>query len=554
MYRRLWLPAIFLFCPAIMPAQAAGPESIQITSRIVYVDVVVRDRAGQIVRGLTENDFRILEDGKPQKIAYFTDHTREIATQMAAHTELDPLEFSNVGSVSNSVNMILFDFYSTAPQDQLYARKQMIRFLEALPPGRQTALFVLSNRLEMLQSFTGSTNRLVAAAKTMSIGTSTVETAGGQQRDSDMVAAFAAAVGPSASGHNPVRDGFNWEGGEDAQRAADITRTALDQIAAAVSGYPGRKNLYWLSDTFPLYGGPTLEINDLSDAIARNGMSTQDMADANRIEANAQIAIYPISLKGVDASGMGAEAAQMTSTQQLFTAREAMRSMLNNIADATGGHAYYGSNDFADALRKGFEDGASYYSLAYEPQNRKWDGQFRNIAVKLAARGYSMSYRRGYYAQPDEPRNGNNGLELEAALQPDTPQLTTLILRGRVRLPDKDHSAVRVDSVIDPGSVDFSTDAAGRHRAKLLVSLIALSDETKAHSKKPAAPVQSSGVYEVNLDSAGFRKLMVAGMPVHLELQLAPGSYRLRLGVSDMNNHHMGTLDMPVMIAATGHS
>jgi hypothetical protein len=38
-------------------------------------------------------------------------------------------------------------------------------------------------------------------------------------------------------------------------------------------------------------------------------------------------------------------------------------------------------------------------------------------------------------------------------------------------------------------------------------------------------------------------------MPVHLELRLSPGSYRLRLGVSDMNNHHVGTLDMPIQIA-----
>ncbi|HEX5234786.1 MAG TPA: VWA domain-containing protein [Silvibacterium sp.] len=550
----VWLLALLLLCPAIVPAQVAGSDTIQVTSRIVYVDVVVRDRAGQIVRGLTEKDFRIIEDGRSQKIAYFTDHTHDVAAQSAAQPALDPLEFSNVGSIANSANIILFDFYNTAPQDQLYARKQMIRFLQALPPGRQTALFVLGTHLQMLQSFTGSTDRLVAAAKEMSIGTSTVETTGGKQQDSDMVASFAAAVGRSASGQNPVQQGFLWANGEDAQRAADITRTALDQIAAAVSGYPGRKNLYWLSDTFPLYGGPTLEINDLSNAISTNQMSTQDMADANRKEANAQIAIYPISLIGVDASGMGAEGSGMTSAMQLFTARAAMREMMNNIADATGGHAYYGTNDFAGALRKGFEDGSSYYSLAYEPQNKKWNGQFRSIAVKLAARGYSLSYRRGYYAQPDEPGNTNNGLELDAALQPDTPEITTLRLRGRIELPDKGHSAVRVDSSIDPGGVDFLTDAGGRHHAKLLVSLIALTDGTKVRPKKPLTPVQSSGVYEVNLDSAGFRKLFATGMPMHLELQLAPGSYRLRLGVSDMNNHHLGTLDMPVVIAATAHS
>jgi VWFA-related protein len=430
----------------------------------------------------------------------------------------------------------------------------MIRFLEDLPPGRQTALFVLGTHLQMVQGFTGSTDRLVAAAKAIGARASTVESTGGTQQDSDLGAAFAAAVGRSASGQNPVQQGFNWQGGEDAQRAADITGTALDQIAAAVSGYPGRKNLYWLSDTFPLYGGPTLEINDLSDAIAANSMSTQDMADANRAKANAQVAIYPISLLGVEASGMGAEARGMTSMQRMFTEREAMRTMLNNMADITGGHAYYGTNDFAGALRKGFEDGSSYYSLAYEPQNQKWNGQFRKIAVKLSQRGYSLTYRRGYYAQPDDPVPVDDSAQLNAALQPDTPELTMLLLHGKVQLPDKDHPAVRVDSVIEPANVDFSTDAAGRHHARLLVSLIALPDKADPR-QKTATPVQASGMYVVNLDTAAFRKLLSSGMPIHLELRLSPGSYRLRLGVSDVNNHHVGTLDMPIQIAAaTGHS
>jgi VWFA-related protein len=541
-----------------MLAQSAPPTTIQITSRIVYVDVVVRDRADHIVRSLTAKDFRLFEDGKPQSIIYFSDHTHDVnvAASGPAASPVGDLDFTNVGAVSNSVNIILFDFYNTAPQDQLYARKQMIRFLEALPPGRQTALFVLGTRLQMLQSFTGSTDRLVAAAKAMKLEASTVETIGEQQQDDDMAAAFAAAIGRSASGKNAAADGLTLQQGEDAQRAVDITRTALDQLAAAVSGYPGRKNLYWLADTFPLYGGPTLEIHELSQAMINNSMSTQDMTDANRAEANAQIAIYPISLMGLDASGMGAEASGMTSTKQLFTARAAMHEMLNNMADSTGGRAYYGTNDFAGALRRGFEDGANYYSLAYEPQNKNWKAQFRKISVKLEEHGYSLTYRRGYFAQPDSSAKADSAAELNEALQPDTPEVTTLRLRAKVQLPDKSHPAVRVDSIIDPASVNFSTDATARHHANLLVSLIAIPDKTNATEKAATTPVQTSGMYVVNLDSTAFQKLFSSGMPMHQELQLAPGNYRLRLGVSDLSNHHTGTLDMPIQIAAvsTGQS
>ena len=555
-----------LLAPAIalaqsVPDNSAPPATIQITSRIVYVDVVVRNEYGRIVRGLTEKDFRVLEDGQPQKIDFFRDHTHDALSAPGQATNKDgSLSFSNVdpgGEQSTAVNIILFDFFNTAPQDQSYARKQMIRFLENLPPGRQTALFVLGTRLRMLQSFTGSTDRLLAAAKAMKLEASSVQTVGAQQQDLDMADRFAAAIGRSASGINPVTLENSWQTGENVQRATDVTKTALDQISAAVSGYPGRKNLYWLADTFPLYGGPTLEINELSRAALSNTMSTADEADANRAVATAQIAIYPISLAGLETGGSGPESNLTPNGQELerqFNNRNAMHELLNNMADATGGRAYYGTNDFAGALARGFEDGSSYYTLAYSPENHNWNGHFRKIAVKLDQHD-SLSYRRGYYGVPDQPASQINAAGiLNAALQPDTPESTMLLLKSKVELPDAQHAAVRVDSVIDPGNVTFSTDAKGRRHAHLLVTLVAIpSQGSYIEGKKQAgSPLpQTAGAYIVDLDPEAFRKLFTSGMPMHQELTLAPGRYRLRLGVTDLASHRTGTLDMPIEVAAT---
>ncbi len=72
MARVVRLLACIVLCPAAMLAQSPSTNTIQVTSRIVYIDVVVRDSAGRIIRGLTEKDFRVLEDGKPQAIRYFS--------------------------------------------------------------------------------------------------------------------------------------------------------------------------------------------------------------------------------------------------------------------------------------------------------------------------------------------------------------------------------------------------------------------------------------------------------------------------------------------------
>lgn len=559
---RILISLTVLLAPAVARSQAPQPtasgSTLQITSRIVYVDVVVRDRAGHTVRGLTANDFRVLENGKPQTVAFFANHTSDFSA--ASEAPASKLNFSNVGPTSNSVNIILVDLYNTASQDQPYARKQIIHFLESLPPGHQTALFVLGNRLRMLQNFTGSTDRLVAAAKAMELKPSVTQTTGEQQQERDFVSAFVSAMGRSASPNNAVVDGLNLEGGDLTQRASDITQKALAQIAAAVSGYPGRKNLYWLADQFPLYGGPALEIHELADDIAATttipqesggGMknipgilSTQDIAEANQGLANAQIAIYPILLTGVDASGMDSSARGSTSTQQLFTKRTALHDMMDNLAYTTGGQAFYGTNDFSAALRNGFEDGSSYYTLAYIPRNGKWNGSFRKIKVKVTLPGDSLSYRRGYYASGVVAGKVDPAQELDAALQPATPQSTMLRLTSSLVLPDQHNPYLLIKTGVNPEGIDFATDATGVRHGKLLVLLIAL-NQTGALQK---APPQASGVLNLDFTPEQYRSVLKTGIEFALRMKLKPGSYRLRLGVTDMNNHRLGTLDMPVTI------
>lgn len=566
-FRALVVAAV-LMAPLFAVSQTTPANSgntLQVTSRIVYVDVVARDAAGHVIPGLTAKDFRVTEDGKPQKVAFFADHTQDFSELSAAPE--NKLDFSNVGPVSNSVNIVLFDFWNTATQDQPYARKQMVRFLESLPPGHQTALFILGRRLRMLQNFTGSTDRLAAAAKAMKLDPSVTRTTGEQQQESDFVTEFEKATGRSASPYNAAADGLHLQGADETQRAMDITHEALSEIAAAVSGYPGRKNLYWLADRFPLFGGPALEIHELADDVAAFNTSTatpaatkmaglpqplspQDIAEANQGLANAQIAIYPILLTGVDASGMGAEARGIADPQQLFTYKDQLHTMMNNLAYTTGGQAFYGTNDFADALRKAFDDGSSYYTIAYIPRNGNWNGSFRKIKLSLAKTSawagheVSLSYRRGYYATGVVASKVEPAQELDTALQPATPESTMLRLRGNLVLPDKQNPYLLVKTAINVEGIDLATDASGIRHGKLLVLLVALNQGSTQQQKPP----QASGVLNLDFTPDQYRAVVKTGVAFALRVRLKPGSYRLRLGVTDMNNHRLGTLDMPVTI------
>jgi VWFA-related protein len=269
MSRFLRLIAILLLPASALAQNAATPSgtpgiTLSVTTRLVYVDVIVRDSSGHVVHGLTQQDFQVLEDGKPQRIDFFNAHSySSAAAALASPKAASKLEFSNIApeGASGAINILLFDLVNTPATDQLYARGQMLKFLEALPFGQRVALFVLSDRLRMIQGFTGSSDLLVSAAKMLDpkdfhLLRSQTE----QLQDADEFVRLAAALGRDPG--NVVEHWIKGHGRDDAINTdwrARFTLAALAELARATSGYPGRKNLLWLADSFPLSVGAQME-------------------------------------------------------------------------------------------------------------------------------------------------------------------------------------------------------------------------------------------------------------------------------------------------------
>jgi VWFA-related protein len=545
---------------------APDAGTFQVNSRLVYLDIVVRDHSGQVIHGLTQQDFKIEEDGRQQKVDFFAAHSFDPADQatgkMSPPPAMPQMQFTNVprGAVAGAINIILFDLLNTPRSDLLYARKQLLAFLKKMPAGQSVALFVLSDRLRMVQNFTGSSDRLLAAAQAINpTDMSFVRSKDEAMQDDDYIAYFAQVIGHDPGG---ATGGFQSAEGNQQATLQDnrgyITVAALAELARACSGYPGRKNLLWLSEDFPVSVGA-----QITDSRFRRG--TADMAQAREtadLIANSQISVYPISLLGMEEAGIpsssrgGGAMSPMTGAggvmRDQFNSRQDLRYAANDLADQTGGEAFVGTNDFEGALRRSMLDGANYYSIAYRPSNDKWDGQFRKIHVELVGRSASLDYRHGYFADPDTHPQGDSVRDLHIAMQPTTPESTMLGLSTRVQLPSAQHPDVSVDSVLDPSNAGFTTTADGKHHAQFLVLLIALNDG----EQQVAAPPQTSGVLKLDLAPDQYKIAVTTGVPLHQELTLKPGKYRLRLGVSDLSTHNLGTIDMPVEIgpaSAAGH-
>ena len=88
---------------------------------------------------------------------------------------------------------------------------------------------------------------------------------------------------------------------------------------------------------------------------------------------------------------------------------------MEQIAAETGGKAFIETNDFADAVADVVENGSSYYTVAYVPNRKKFDGRFHTFDVRLDKASYKLAYRRGYYA--DDAEAGTKGAAALAGIE-----------------------------------------------------------------------------------------------------------------------------------------
>jgi hypothetical protein len=110
----------------------------------------------------------------------------------------------------------------------------------------------------------------------------------------------------------------------------------------------------------------------------------------------------------------------MTQDLNKFSNDTAMaHSTMSQMAEGTGGRAFYNTNDLTKAVTAAVEEGSNFYSLAYTSSNPNRNGEFRKIKVQLAQQGLNFTYRRGYYA--DNPDKVNPSINRSPSKQvPDS--------------------------------------------------------------------------------------------------------------------------------------
>ena len=537
---------------------------LKAVTRLVVVDVVATDKKGDPITGLSQSDFSITENGKDQAIKAFSfqqsGHQSASATPVPVKEKLPSNIYTNIPSYrpDGALNVILLDALNTNSLNQAYVRDQMLRYLDRMPEDRPVAVYVLGAKLRLLQDFTTDRSVLKEVIhKLKGYNSPLLENPAGGPPDELLPPGVADSGMISAS----VLDAMMEFEREETATRTDLrlvyTLNAMGLIARQLAGYPGRKNLVWVSEAFPLNIDPDMELRD-SFAGTRN-YEPQIQAAATAL-MDAQIALYPVDARGLvgsqyftaastgrDQFGRSLTGSRMASALgQESASLESTHASMNDLAERTGGKAFYNRNDLDGAIRNSFDDGSTYYTLAYYPSDKNWNGKFRKIRVKVDRPGIKLRYRLGYYAMDPKAAVAKDEKEQTAifsdAMSLETPVATALAFHAGVIVPPAPaQNTVVVNFGIDAHAMSFDEDTAGVRHGRAECAVTAFTDKGKF--------VKSvSGVVAAALKPDTFTKVMQSYYPCRQTIALPPGSYVLRLGVRDLSTGQLGTTNARVTL------
>lgn len=513
------------------------------TTNVVIINVTVLDRNDNPIENLTKDDFQIYEDGKLQKLqAVDLQHLKTTvlpavdsaqAPTAAKAKGYNPAAETNAPASTmvskyqdRRLMILLFDFSSMQPAEQIRAKQAAIQFLSSQMTASDTiSLMTFGSELQTLLDFTSDRDLLINTIQKFRIGESSEnatfadEGADAQDQSGQFVA------------DETEFNIFN----------ADLKLAAIEDAARKLGQYPEKKALIYISS-----------------GIQKNGVDNQSQLLATvNTAVRANVAFYPIDARGLSALVPGGDATQAGAVgNNLYSGagQRALKENFNNqqetlatLALDTGGKALLDSNDLTEGMRQVQKDFTSYYVLSYVSTNIAMDGRYRRVQVKLAAKDAALraklDYRQGYYGPTTFARmhGADKEAQLSQALLSDNP-VTDLPIAVEI-----DYFRLQKGKYFAPITVKIPGSALAFHSkgAKQATELDFIAEVFDLRNR-PAATVRDTIPLKVDVKTAG--QVVRKSIQYDTGVTLTPGNYKLRFVARENGEGKIGTFETPFTI------
>lgn len=561
--------------PQEKPANAKDNSQFQYRTgtNLVLVPVVVSDKQGHHVSGLTAEDFELKQDGNLQKIASVEEVTAE-ATR-AQRQALAPNAFSNQIGVERpkKLEILTLDLVNNPFIGQVDATRGLIGFLsKGSSEDTLMALVVFQqNGVHLIHNFTTDPGVLIGALQKVQAAPNATDTHT-LDVEGDLNAEYAQLVailngspgvpsGSAADQMNAARGQLNAASAlldrSRSNQNGQVTMECFQQVAQYFAAVPGRKSLIWASVGFNFsLGSMTGE--------AVGGTTMEEWDRTTRMLQDANIAVYPVDVGGLlptsaqqsatnlgnmlviksDApdSGVGYRSAGLQAVEagQFLNPGEQKHETMRIVADRTGGRPYYNLNDIDDLFRRASLDSGQYYMLSYSTKDTGKNG-WRKLSVKVRRDGVQVRHRSGFfYRNPSRDSDAARSADLRTALDSNV-NFSSLPITGSWQQvePAGDKRRIHFLLSIPPGVTAIDADQENHISMDFAVSAVDTTGKEAARlgqrvDRKLLAPQAS--------------QLQATGMGYSNTLTLAPGSYTVHFVVRDNLRGTTGSVVAPLRV------
>jgi len=414
--------------PGVLRAQQIGGNATQgqgegytlrLNSQLVVETVVVKDKQGGFIEGLTAKDFVVMEDGQPQMIR-FCEHERltapgtplpatpEDEEEITIYRRLARTQIASEGEDRTHYRdrrliALYFDMTAMKPEDQMRALAAAEKFVRTQMTASDlvSILRFQGGSVDVLQDFSADRNRLLSILQTLIVGE-------GQGNTDSVDDASSADTGAAFGQDDSEFNIFN----------TDRQLAAL-QTAAQMLGQMSEKKVL-------VYFASGLRLNGVDNQAQMH--ATIDAA------IRAGVAFWPIDARGLVASAPLGDATQGspgnvgmysgTAAQAVTDQFQQSQDTMYTLAADTGGNAQLDNNDLMRGIVQAQKSIADYYVIGYYTTNTAQNGRFRRVKVALdPPREANLEYRQGYYANKDFSRytTADKERQLEDALMLEDP-------------------------------------------------------------------------------------------------------------------------------------
>ena len=586
--------------PSQSPTPGTQPaEVVTINTELVQTDVMVFDKSGRLVEGLSPDEFVLTLDGKPQPISFFesikTGSSQEAAQLKRTRAAANPNQKSEpagLAGVTRPGRVILFfvDDVHLSTASLTRTRKALSEFIDhRMHDGDQIAIVSTSGQIGFLQQLTDNDAVLHEAIERLNYKRNP-ETYAGRTVITDFQANQVAEHNDRALFNYLVSSTMNEyqlvppKGGDArglSQLAANNVRnrvrqiqvnsraTATDTLAVLLSlmrsssQLPGRKLVFFVSDGF------------IADTRGSNALML--LKRVTELASRIGIVVYTMEASGiyydpaVDASrndfsdGIGSG----VSARNWTTESAGMREPLRILADDTGGRALLNSNSIPDSLQEALAETSSYYLLAWRPdaaEQRDGKAQLKvtlknhpELRVRLRRNYYIPAAKTAQTAPAKDAATGDaqSGAAASPAKNPPQPEAELLSTLGALYPQKTLPASLAVGYVHTP-------DQGLLLKLSMQVERWAFSFGPEADEKKEVdvigAAIDDRGVivsFKQVLTVTPNAAAQQAGLPVqwNQQLRVPAGLYQVRVALRERGSGRTGSaqqwIEVPEIPAGT---